>query len=236
MKKRRQYLTLPNQSQNLDSFLDVMTNTVGVLVFICLFVYLVAAQATKTVRTPIVSQSDKTPRFFEVRDGRVHHLDTEKINQQFGSLISSLPDCDRPDIPDYIRPEMYRYYLDRIESYTTCNQERTDSVQDFQAENKYYQVRLEGESLLYEPKSDVEGESSSQVTQNNSEFNTILDNFDPETEYLAFIVKADSYEAFRTAREVAWKQGFDVGWEPQTVDTEVAFNVLGSGGRAVNVQ
>ena len=65
MKKRRQYLVLPNQSQNLDSFLDVMTNTVGVLVFICLFVYLVAAQATKTIRTPIVSQSDKTPRFLK---------------------------------------------------------------------------------------------------------------------------------------------------------------------------
>ena len=236
MKKRRQYLTLPNQSQNLDSFLDVMTNTVGVLVFICLFVYLVAAQATKTIRTPIVSQSDKTPRFFEVREGRVHHLDTEKINQQFGSLISSLPNCYRPDIPDYIPPEMYRYYLDRIESYQTCNQKRTDSVEDFQAENKYYQIRLEGESLLYEPKSDVKGESSSQLTHNNSEFNTILDDFDPETEYLAFIVKADSYEAFRAAREVAWKQGFDVGWEPQTVDTELAFNVLGSGGRAVNIQ
>ena len=54
------------------------------------------------------------------------------------------------------------------------------------------------------------------------------------TQYI--VVKADSYEAFRAAREVAWKQGFDVGWEPQTVDTELAFNVLGSGGRAVNIQ
>ena len=43
-------------------------------------------------------------------------------------------------------------------------------------------------------------------------------------------------KAFRTAREVAWKHGFDVGWEPQTVDTNLAFNVLGSGGRAVNIQ
>lgn len=236
MKKRRQYLTTSSQSLNLDSFLDVMTNTVGVLVFICLFVYLVAAQASKTIKTPIVSQSDKTPRFFEVRDGRIHHLDTEKINQQFSSLISSLPDCYRPDIPDYIDPEMYRYYLDRLETYQSCNQKRIDSVEDFEAENKYYQVKLEGESLLYEPKSYVQGESSSQLTQNNSEFNTILSNLDPETEFLAFIVKADSYEAFRAAREVAWKQGFDVGWEPQTVDTEVAFNVFGSGGRAVNIQ
>ena len=235
MKKRRQYLTLSNQSQNLDSFLDIMTNTVGVLVFICLFVYLVAAQATKTIRTPIVSQSDKTPRFFEVRNGRVYHLDTKKINEQLENLVSSLPDCYLPDVPDYIHPELYSYYLNRIESYQTCDRKHIDSLEDFQAENKYYQVKLVGDTLLYEPKSYVEGESPTQITQDKSEFNTILDNFDPETEFLAFIVKADSYEAFRTTREVAWKQGFDVGWEPQTVDTEVAFNLLG-GGRAVNVQ
>ena len=236
MKKRRQYLTSSNQGQNLDSFLDVMTNTVGVLVFICLFVYLVAAQATKTLRTPIVSSSDKTPRFFEVRDGRIYDPDTEEINQKFISLISSLKKCHLPDIPDYVYPSLYNYYLNRLEDYRDCNQERSKKLENFRAENKYYRVKLVGESLLYEPKDSAEGESPSQVSRDNSEFRSILENLDPETEFLAFVVKADSYEAFRAAREVAWKQGFDVGWEPQTVDTKLAFNVLGSGGRSVNIQ
>lgn len=236
MKQRRQYFTPPQQTQNLDSFLDVMTNTVGVLVFICLFVYIVAAGATKTIRTPIISQSDKTPRFFEVRDGRVHYLFADEVNEQFASLIERLPECYRPEIPDYIHPDYYSYYLDRIESYRTCQQRRVEQLSDFEMENKYYQVELIGDSLLYEPKTGALGETAADVTRRNSEFERILQDIDPNTEFLAFIVKSDSYEAFRVARQEAWKRGFDVGWEPQTLDTDLRFNVLGTGGRSVNIQ
>lgn len=234
--KKRKYLNQVNQSQNLDSFLDVLTNTVGVLVFISLFVYLVAAQATTTIRTPLVTKSDKKARFFEVRDQRVNYLYGEEVNSQLEKLASSLPTCYEPEIPDYIDPSLYRYYLNRFDDYRICRNKILEAVKNFQTTNKYYNVRLVGEHMVYEPKSSVNGETSAELSKDNSEFQTILKDINPETEFLAFIVKADSYEAFRAARQEAWDKGFDVGWEPQTVDTELAFRIFGSGGRTINIQ
>ena len=49
--------------QNLDSFLDVLTNTVGVLMFISLFVTLIATGGSSkskiTIQTPLSSDTDK---------------------------------------------------------------------------------------------------------------------------------------------------------------------------------
>lgn len=234
--KKRKYLNQVNQSLNIDSFLDILTNTVGVLVFISLFVYLVAAQATTTIRTPIVIKSEKNPRFFEVRDQRVNYLYDEEVDRQLKSLVSLLPTCYEPNIPNRISPSLYGYYLNQINEYRNCREERIEAVKNFQTTNKYYNVRLVGEHIVYEPKSSVRGETSAELSKDNSEFQAILSNIDPETEFLAFIVKADSYEAFRVARQEAWDKGFDVGWEPQTVDTKLAFRIFGSGGRTINIQ
>lgn len=237
--KKRKYLNQVNPSLNFDSFLDVLTNTVGVLVFICLFVYLVAAQATKTIKTPIVTKSEKKARFFEVRDQRVNYLYDEKVDSQLEKLASSLPTCYEPDIPDDIDdidPTLYHYYLNQIDDYHICRNEILEATENFQTTTKYYDVRLIDESLIYEPKDSVKGETLDELNKSNSEFQAILKDIDPETEFLAFIVKADSYEAFRAARQEAWDKGFDVGWEPQTVDTKLAFRIFGSGGRNINIQ
>ncbi|ELS00872.1 hypothetical protein Xen7305DRAFT_00005730 [Xenococcus sp. PCC 7305] len=234
--KTRKYLNQTQQSQNLDSFLDVLTNTVGVLVFICLFVYLVTAQATTTIRTPVVTKSEKKARFFEVRNQRVNYLYDEEIDRQLKNLVSSLPTCYKPDIPDHISLGLYDYYLDKIRDYRSCTEKKIATIENFQTTNKYYSVAIVGQSIVYEPKSSVKGETSVELSKNNSEFKKILDNINPETEFLAFIVKADSYETFRAARQEAWNRGLDVGWEPQTVDAEIAFRIFGSGGRTISIQ
>ncbi|WP_319421673.1 hypothetical protein [Pleurocapsa sp. FMAR1] len=234
--KKRKYLNQANPSQNLDSFLDILTNTVGVLIFICLFVYLVAAQATTTIKTPVITKSDKQPRFFEVRNQKVNYVNQENIDLQIKKLVSSLPECYEPNIPEQISPSLYRHYSNQIEDYQACQKEQIEAVENFKASTKYYDVQLVGESLVYKPKDSIVGETPSRLNQANSEFQTILKDLDPETDFLAFVVKADSYEAFRVARQQAWDRGFDVGWEPQTVDTKLAFQVFGSGGRKINVQ
>ncbi|MGK7873621.1 MAG: hypothetical protein AB4426_10025 [Xenococcaceae cyanobacterium] len=233
MKRRRhRQHTLP--TQNLDSFLDILTNTVGVLMFISLFVTLVAVEASTIVRTPLVSNSKKNPYFFEVRGNRVTYIDDETVDHQIENLIESLPTCYKPNIPSQLDLYLYEYYLDRIEEYKACQTNRIQSLKDFRAETAYYKVRFFNlDSLVYEPIKAVDGESREELTQVNSEFKTVLRKLDPQTDYLAFIVRPDSFEAFRVARKQAWKDGFDVGWEPQMEDTAIVF---GSQGRAIGVQ
>lgn len=63
--RNRRARKISNPSQNLDSFLDILTNTVGVLMFIGLFVSLLAVEAGTIIRTPLRSETNKIPNFLK---------------------------------------------------------------------------------------------------------------------------------------------------------------------------
>jgi hypothetical protein len=198
------------QAQNLDSFLDIMTNTVGVLVFVLLFVTLAAADATILVRTPLRAFTEKEPVFFEVVEGRVIHMETEVGSARVQAFMESLP---------RINWYNYEYVLDRMDGFSTST---GNYVVDFSG----------GMGVRYRAREGV-GESANVVKDTASAYQRVLKGMNPENEYAAFIVRPDGLEAFRAAREVATRRGFASGWEPFTAESEITF---GSGGRQVGVQ
>ncbi|MBE9117401.1 hypothetical protein IQ249_15990 [Lusitaniella coriacea LEGE 07157] len=234
MRRRRQRKSVA-PTQNLDSFLDILTNTVGVLMFISLFVTLVTAQAGNIIRTPLLSTSNKTAHFFEVKGDRAAYLDTVSATNQVAQFINSLPFCGEPSFsrdPDSV---LYEYYRQQREEYDRCYLERNAQLQNYRATTKYYEVKLYGEglSLAFLPVEDQPGESPQDLQQTNSDFQQVLKKLNPKNDYLAFIVRPDSFKVFREARKLAWSEGFDVGWEPMPRDRAIIF---GTGGRAVGVQ
>ena len=201
--------------------------------FIGLFVALVSVQAGTVIRTPLVSRSVKYPHFFEVRNNRVNYINSEEVETQMQSVLTTLPTCDRPDLSPDMDPYLYDYYLERIEEYNNCLTQKVEQIKQYRLDTDYYTVRFVNlDSLLYEP-TPVPGESSEELTQPDSEFKTLLSEMNSESEYLAFIVRPDSFEAFRKARQEARQEGFEVGWEPYPEENPIIF---GSGGRSVGVQ
>ena len=95
-------------------------------------------------------------------------------------------------------------------------------------------------SLFFEPKSDEIGEDTSQLVASGSQFQQVLANNNAEKDYLVFIVRPDSFEAFREARKQAWAKGYDVGWEPHPQQAPIKIRtILGSelpGGRTIRKQ
>ena len=240
--------TVPEQ--NLDSFLDILTNTVGVLMFISLFVTLITVQAdtqakseTKSqadseveeqgnsiVRTPLASKTEKRARFFEIRDNKITYINDAQVGEEMDRVIGNFPACEKPDF------SRDSEYMARMNFYHSCLQNRARRLINFQTKTKYYTVTMVNPStfsLLYEPIETQSGETQAQFTQPNSDFNQVLRQLNPNEDYLAFIVRPDSFYAFRAARELAWKQGFEVGWEPHNIGNPIVF---GSGGRAIGVQ
>ncbi len=234
MRTRRIRKTL-HPSQNLDSFLDVLTNTVGVLMFISLFVSLLAVESGNIIKTPLVSQTNKKPVFFEIKDNQVMFIDTETIQRQIDYLLASLPKCNEPNIPNnFSSSYLYEYYLQQLEDYRNCVVNRAETIQKFQGNTDYYNVSfIDFTALIYEPKNDIKGESTQEINQEKSNFQKILQQINNQDNYLAFIVRADSFDTFRAARKEAWQAGFDVGWEPQEQDNPIVF---GSEGRSIGVQ
>lgn len=222
--------------QNLDSFLDILTNTVGVLMFISLFVTLIATGSnSKTklvIQTPLASETEKEPLWFEIRENKIFHLNKHKVDEEQYQLYGSLPYCVPPDSsilpgdPSYIR---------MLNNYNSCRSSRIGRLRNFQVQTKNYNVRTVNGSLLFEPILTAEGETAEQLRAKNSEFNQVLANFNPDKQYLAFIVRpdSDSFTIFRLARKQAWERGYQVGWEPHPEDIPIQF---GEGGRAVGVQ
>ena len=231
-RRRHRQLTLP--TQNLDSFLDILTNTVGVLMFISLFVTLFSVQVSNIIRTPLVSNTSKQPHFFEIRNNRVTYIDDREVDRQLTMLMDSLPSCSTPDLPEDLDRSAYQYYFDRLQDYESCRNQTVQRLKNFRGKTEHYQVHfVNGEALLYEPILSNGGESVEQLTKTSSEFIQILKRLNSKTDYLAFIVRSDSFSAFRVARKQALKDGFDVGWEPYNTEAPIVFS---SGGRAVGVQ
>ncbi|MEL4897784.1 hypothetical protein [Crocosphaera sp. Alani8] len=230
--RRYRHLTSPNQ--NLDSFLDILTNTVGVLMFISLFITVVAVESSTIVTTPLVSNTDKKPRFFEIRNNKISYIDDEEIDRQIALLNRNLPECSVPEIPRDLDNYNYQFYLNRVQEYENCRRQTVQSFRQFKGQTENYQVTFYGaDALIYEPLTPETGESYKTIAQTDSDYNEILEKFDPKTNYLAFLVRPDSFSAFRAARKQAWKAGYNVGWEPLKQETPIVF---GSNGRTVGVQ
>lgn len=228
---------MPNAGQNLDSFLDVLTNIVGVLIFVTIFASLSATgggapKTHVTIQTPLASTTDKEPLWFEIQNKKVSHLNLRQVRAKELELSGSLPNCNKPTNADSIG----------LSNYQSCLLSILGRQSNFSVDTENYQVKTvdQGVSLLFEPLSANIGETTTQLTAANSAYKQVLSKFNPQKDYLAFIVRPDSFEAFRDARKQAWEAGYEVGWEPIEQDAPIKIRtIIGSelpGGRAVGVQ
>jgi hypothetical protein len=223
--------------QNLDSFLDIMTNTVGTLMFISLFMTLVAtgsgSKSKLVIQTPLASETKKDPLWFEIRDNQVMYLNKDRVDEEQYKLFGNLPYCVPPDGSGNLGLSANGEYLRRLDDYNSCRVSRSKRLSNFQFKTEYYDVVTVDGSLRFEPLVGKNGETEEQLKTENSQFNQVLAKFNPNKQYLAFIVRPDSFTAFRAARKQAWTQGYEVGWEPHPSELPIQF---GERGRAIGVQ
>lgn len=202
--------------ENLDSFLDIMTNTVGVLVFVLLFVTLAAADATVLVRTPLHQATSRTARLFEVRGDSLYLVDTRAASGSFQDFLERLPAVNWYTV-DYVE--------NRINNFTTATPNyRVDFVGS---------MRYGSYGLRYRLSKTAKGDASRTLRDSASHYLTVLSTLDPKEHYVAFLVRPDGFNAFREARKLAWARGLKVGWEPVEATDELIF---GSGGRTIGTQ
>lgn len=234
MNRKRLIRKRNNPSQNLDSFLDILTNTVGVLMFIGLFVSLLTVEAERVIKTPLRAETTKEGVFFELRNNQLFYISDPEIETQIDQLQSSLPTCYTPETPQINSQRAYQSYLNEINIYNNCISSVRRRLSNFLVNNDQYTVSFtEGGALRYEQNPEAQGENNQQLRANNSQFEQILQDLDSNEQYIAFIVRPDSFPAFRAAREKAVSNGFEVGWEPFAQNNLLVF---GSGGRSVGVQ
>ena len=195
------------------SFCDIVTITTAAMFFAMLITVQEAVKIPVFRPTPRAVPSNKQAVFFECRGNEVFYVDKEGLDNQVAKLLSTVGPARGGDLQQFLKV-----------------------VQGQEVGNEYYKVMpsyLLTAIVALEPRPDVHGDVPDQVKSPNSKYQTALAQLDNKTQYVAFLVRDDSFSVFRSARKVADNLGFDIGWELLAPDEPIKF---GAGGTSIQTQ
>jgi hypothetical protein len=197
------------------SFCDIVTITTAAL-FFCLLVTVREAVKIPVFRpTPRAKITSKQGVFFECRTNQLFFVDNAGLVDQVEKLMSTLnPGARGGDLESFLK-----------------------AIQGQEVGNAYYKVDprylLVGRVGL-EVRPGVPGETMTNLENPNaSQFQAILSQLNKTNQYVAFLVRDDSFGVFRKARQIADEAGFETGWELLGIDEPIKF---GEGGTAIATQ
>jgi hypothetical protein len=196
------------------SFCDIVTITTAALFFVLLVTVQKAIKVPVFRPTPRAKISSKQGIMFECRTNELFFVDTAGLQDQVEKLMSTLnPGVRGGDIESFLK-----------------------ALQGQEVGNAYYKVDprylLVGEMGL-EARAGVTGETMTELDDPSNKFQAILSQLDKNKQYIAFLVRDDSFNIFRKARQIADKVGFETGWELLGIDEPIKF---GEGGTAIATQ
>ncbi len=200
-------------SVNLDSFLDIMTCLVGVLVLIIILTGLDAAQIRVLIPTPMEYDSDKRPIFIEARNNELFHV----------------PLAELQAIADESLREVSRQAAGNLEHLLRLMHEVRTGTDTYHIDLSYFTV---GQFALRP----VQGVSGYPLTHWDQEgprdwYGSILAGMNTDEEMITFLVRDDSFDVFKRARHLAWHEDVDVSYELLDVHEVIKFGLMGQRSR-----
>lgn len=197
-------------SVNLDSFLDIMTCLVGVLVLIIILTGLDAAQIQVLIPTPMQYETDKRPVFIEARNNQLFRIPVNDLQEQVDVAVRN------------VSREAAGSGVERIIGLL---QELDIRTEQYQVDLTYFMVGQFGVVP-------IEGAPGYELRNWRDEgprdwFGNILSTINPEEEFLAFLVRDDSFDVFKIARHLAWVANVEVAWDILSMRETIRFGMLG---------
>lgn len=198
----------------LVSFCDILTISISALFMATIVTVFESTKVPELKMTPKAVATDKGAVFFECRNEQLFFVDKAAMDEQVTKLLSTLPgNVKSGDLKGFLK-----------------------AIQGQEIGNEYYTVNpsyLLTALLALDARPDVKGETLQQVENAKGKFAGILNRLDPKKQYIAFLVRDDSFEIFRKARLYADSVGYDAGWELLGKNEPIKF---GSGGAAILAQ
>lgn len=205
-------------AQSMVPMADMLTSTVGVVIFMLMFSVLAAGGATALKRLPMEHETDASPEHFVCTQGKVYIIDR--------TLAAAFVERAGPLREAVQSLQAFNTWAERFRGLTETN---GDTVVTATA-------RLQEVSRGYLPHAAVHyklrpggGEGTAMIGGEGSRYRKRLASLDAHKSFAHFIVMPDGIDAFSRAREVALQQGLRTGWTPQSDDGAVSLSVLGGG-------
>jgi len=201
---------------DLSSFMDIMTCILGILILIILLTGIDASQITVLVSTPKeLSTDDKSPVFFECRNKSLFHISLDELKQAV--------DDKTEQIREQVQNSEAEFLKQAAQTQMEFNGQRLD-----------YTYAMMGRYVLF-PIMDADGYRFERYLKETPEmwYGSRLAQVDPETQFICFFVRPDSFKVFQQARALAWLRGIDVSVELQEERNPI---MIGPGGNRIYPQ
>ncbi|MGH9769907.1 MAG: hypothetical protein ACREAB_20985 [Blastocatellia bacterium] len=219
---RRRRNRAPFHETSLVPMADMLTNTVGVMVFILIFTVLTAGGVVIAKRLPLERSVEAEPLHFFCAGDRVSPLDNNLVSEFMKPL-------GRPGSFYAVEGWLTRFNARRVE-------------------DEYFALTGDGESrytdlgfgrsvsldltVICAPK-EGSGETPADLKLATSRFRQLLKQHRPSERFIHLFVRPDSLEAFSAARAVAAETGFNTGWRPLNATDPAKFTLTGNGRTAM---
>ncbi len=203
-------------AMDLSSFTDLMTCILGVLVLIILLTGIDASQITVLVATPKEMQGDdKSPVFFECRHNQLFHISIDELKKVCDAKTEELKDKVNGDESEFLK-------------------QASQTMLELNGQKLDYTYALMGKYVLL-PIPDAEGYTLESQLKETADmwFGSRLANIDPDTQFICFLVRPDSYRVFQRARNMAWIRNINVACELQDERNPI---MIGPGGERMYMQ
>ncbi|MGK5094194.1 hypothetical protein WDW89_19540 [Deltaproteobacteria bacterium TL4] len=192
---------------NLDSLVDIVSNNVGILVILAVFMAIISLytppqedtaseekstqESTKKIIIPWSHNSQKSSILFAIRKNRLVYLDRYPLYQQLKAQLSQTASPSNS-----IKLEEVTIKLTPITSYSHC-------IEFFIRPNA--------------------GKWWPQLIRDNGKLSQLLAENSPNENYFFFWVDAGSFELFTEIRHYLQERHFEVGWKPITENSPLHY-------------
>jgi len=213
-------------NSGLIPFADLLSNSVGIIIFVLAFTVLQSASGIVPKKMPIEhSANGSSSVIYVCHNQRLLPLNTDLTK----SLFKGMPSLSYENVDQWIR----RFNQKRAgdDFFTVIPEGETSYSGDDL--DRSAQLTL---SAAFYPK-DYSGETEIALERKESLFCISLSTIDNKKQFVYFLVYPDDIDLFRKAREVArTKYGLNVGWGPLEKDQPVRFSLNGGTGIKPQVQ
>jgi len=187
----------------VDSLMDILTCTVGIMVVVAMFSAIESSDISFRLFRPMVQAAPEkmSRRLVIVSDETARFLESGSVVREFAKFINE-KDVDYFSMPQFAEEFNQLGLKDAWFEYSI---DVTTDLFSFPS-TRYWQ-------LLVSEREGRKGESADDAGHVGSAFLTTLENFDPGKDWIWFLVAPDSIEAFRSLRQIVAQKGFVNGWD-----------------------
>jgi len=211
----------PFEQPSLVPMADMLTNTVGIMLFILIFAALSTSGAVALKHLPRERSTDAKAIFMYCSGGRLARIDADALMRRIEKPLGD---------PTYATATAWakRYSTQKIQTDDLDVSGEASAVYD---ENPFQSsVRL-NKAIIAHIRKD-RGDDVDAIHEGRSELQALIGTENNRDEFFFFLVDPDSIAIFRAARDRVAKAGFNVGWSSLGPGEPAR---IGNGGRQAKV-